>query len=485
MRLIFDPRPILMNIGSLLLVMACFMTAPLIADIAANDGNWPSFTLAAAAAAFVGVALILSSRGHSNRLTIRESILLTVTSWIVAPAIGAVPLLFSIPDLTVSDAFFEATSAMTTTGSTVLTGLDRLPAGILLWRAILQWIGGIGIIVMGIALMPLMRTGGIRLFRLESSERGERVMPRVQNFILMMVGVYLALTVACALGYWIAGMGAFDAVCHAMTTLSTGGFANYDNSFGAFENAAAEWVAVVFMTSGAIPFFLYIGAMRTGPATMFANRQVRGLLILLVLSILAIALWLRVKDGVPPLLALRLSAFNVTSIVTTTGFASTDYTTWGSLPVGLFFFLTFVGGCTGSTSGGIKIQRFQIVFFELRNTLQLLLSPHSVRPAGRPGQPSDPETTIGAMVFVLIFLLTIAGVSVLLELLGYDIVTAVTAATTAVANVGPGLGTIIGPAGNFAPLPDAAMWILAAAMLLGRLELFAIFVLFTRQFWRF
>jgi trk system potassium uptake protein TrkH len=485
MRLIFDPRPILMNVGSLLLVMACFMTAPLVADLAAKDGNWPSFLVAAAAAAFVGVALVLASRGHPNRLTIRESILLTVTSWLVAPAIGAVPLLLSIPHLTLSDAFFEATSAMTTTGSTVLTGLDRMPAGILLWRAILQWIGGIGIIVMGIALMPLMRTGGIRLFRLESSERGERVMPRVQNFIVMMVGVYLVLTVACALAYMVTGLSPFDAICHAMTTLSTGGFANYDNSFEAFDNAAAEWVAVVFMISGSIPFFLYISALRGGPMNFFANRQVRGLFAILLLSILAIALWLWVKDGVPALLALRLSAFNVTSIVTTTGYASTDYTTWGSLPVGLFFFLTFVGGCTGSTAGGIKILRFQIVFFELRNTLQLLLSPNSVRRAGRPGQPSDPESTIGAMVFVLAFLLTIAGVSILLEFLGYDIVTAVTAATTAVANVGPGLGTIIGPAGNFAPLPDAAMWILAAAMLLGRLELFAIFVLFTRQFWRF
>ncbi len=310
-------------------------------------------------------------------------------------------------------------------------------------------------------------------------------MPRVQNFIIMMVGVYLALTIACALAYMLAGMGAFDAICHAMTTLSTGGFANYDNSFGAFGNPAAEWVAVAFMISGGIPFFLYISALRAGPMAFAANRQVRGFLAILALSILAIALWLWIEDGVPPLLALRLSAFNVTSIVTTTGYASTDYTTWGSLPVGLFFFLTFVGGCTGSTSGGIKILRFQIVFFELRNTLQLLLSPNSVRRAGLPGQPADPESTRGAMVFVLVFLLTIAGVSVLLELLGYDIVTAVTAATTAVANVGPGLGTIIGPAGNFAPLPDAAMWILAVAMLLGRLELFAIFVLFTRQFWRF
>ena len=485
MRLIFDPRPILMNLGSLLLVMACFMTAPLIADLAANDGNWPSFTLAAAAAAFVGVALILSSRGHLERLTIRESILLTVTSWIVAPAIGAVPLLLSIPHLTVSDAFFEATSAMTTTGSTVLSHLDTMPAGILLWRAILQWIGGIGIIVMGIALMPLMRTGGIRLFRLESSERGERVMPRVQNFILMMVGVYLALTIACALAYFAAGMNAFDAVCHAMTTLSTGGFGNYDKSFGAFDNAAAEWIAVVFMTSGSIPFFLYINALRAGPFTIMRNLQVRGLFAFLGISVVIVTLWLWIADSVPIGTALRLAAFNVTSIVTTTGYASTDYTTWGSLPVGLFFFLTFVGGCTGSTAGGIKILRFQVVFFELRNTLQLLLSPHSMRRARTDGQASDPDSTVGTMVFVLIFLLTIAVVAVILELHGYDIVTAVTGAATAVANVGPGLGAIIGPSGSFAPLAESAKWVLAAAMLLGRLELFAIFVLFTRQFWRF
>ena len=485
MRLTFDPRPVLMLLGYLILGIAAFMIAPLLVDYISGDRGWPAFFESAVFAGFFGVMLLLSTRGPIVSLSTRQAILLTVTSWMIAPAIGAMPLLIAMPGLGVTNAYFEAMSAMTTTGSTVLSGLEDLPAGVLLWRALLQWIGGIGIIVMGIALLPLMRAGGIRLFHLESSERAERVLPRFRNFVVLMLLVYSSLSITCAAGYIFAGMNVFDAVCHAMTTLSTGGFANYDASFGAFANPYAEWIAVLFMTAGSIPFFLYIGALGGGYRRITENTQVRVLVFFLAAVTLVVAMWLWVADGVPMLRALRLAAFNVTSIVTTTGYASTDYTTWGALPVGLFFFLTFVGGCTGSTAGGIKILRFQIIWYEMRNTLRTLLSPHAVRRPVPHAPSSEPGAAITSLLFACVFLLTTSTVAVSLELLGLDLITAVTAAATAVANVGPGLGAMIGPAGNFAPLPDAAKWVLAVAMLLGRLELFAVFVLFTRQFWRF
>jgi len=383
------------------------------------------------------------------------------------------------------DAFFEAMSGLTTTGSTVLTGLDHMAPGILLWRAILQWLGGIGIIVMAIAVLPFLRSGGMQLFRTESSDMSaERVVPRVKRMTGAIALSYAILTALCALALWAAGMVPMDAVVHAMATLSTGGFSNHDASIAYFHSPPIELIILVFMIAGAIPFVTYLKFAHGNMRALTSDPQVRGLLGILITMTGMLAIWLVVRDGYTVTEALRFAAFNIVSVITTTGFASADYTEWGALALGVFFLMTFVGGCTGSTSGGIKILRFQVLRAALSGYLWRLIYPHGVRPATFGENRITPDVMIGVLVFTLAFLMMTALTALILTGLGLDLDTAISGAATAVANVGPGLGTIIGPAGNFQSLPDSAKWVLAIAMLMGRLEVFTVLVLFTPGYWR-
>lgn len=374
---------------------------------------------------------------------------------------------------------------MTTTGSTVLAGLDYLPPGILLWRSVLQWIGGIGIIVMAIAMLPFLRVGGMQLFRSESSDRYVKAVPRAGEMVKVIVQVYVALTAACALSYWAAGMTPFDAVNHAMTTLSTGGYSTHDASFGHFKNPTLHWLATFFMICGALPFTLYVmlvSQRRWRPIVQ--DRQIRIFLITVMAAAALLAAGL-VLDGVPWFDAVTLAAFNVTSIVTTTGYASADYTLWGPFAVVVFFYLTYSGACAGSTSGGIKALRIGIMIETFSIYLKQLVYPKVVSVPSFNGQEVGPDVTASVMVFIIAFAGTIAASALVLGMFGLDFVTSLTAASTAVANVGPGLGQIIGPAGNFASLPDGAKLTLCVAMLLGRLEIFTVLVLFAPVYWRY
>jgi trk system potassium uptake protein TrkH len=356
--------------------------------------------------------------------------------------------------------------------------------GILIWRSILHWIGGIGIVVMAIALLPLLQVGGMQLFRAESSDRSEKLFPRLQQVATAVVGVYAGLTVACAIALWMAGMSLFDAVNHAMSTVSTGGFSTKDASIGFFNSATMEMIIVVFMLLGGITFPLHVRALRRGPGVYLGDEQTRGFLALIALATLAVASWMVLIKEIPAAEALRHGLFNVASIVTTTGFASTDYLLWGTFPIVLFYFLTFVGGCTGSTSGAIKIFRFQVLYAVAHQQLMRLLAPHRVTIARFQDKEIDVATAISVLGFFFFYAFTFALLALALSLFGLDAITALSGAATAIGNVGPGLGTIIGPAGNFATLPDGAKWLLSAGMLLGRLEFVTAFVLLTRAFWR-
>jgi trk system potassium uptake protein TrkH len=479
-----DVRPILFVIGSLLSIVALAMLVPMVADLAAGHRDWQVFAASSVCTLFFGVLILLTNRSSDARLTLRQTFLLTTLSWIAIVAFAALPFAFGELRLSYTDAFFEAMSGLTTTGSTVIVGLDLAPPGILMWRALLTWMGGIGIVVLGIGVLPFLRVGGMQLFRSESSEKSEKVVPRATDLSVWLGWIYVGLTAACAAAFALAGMPAFEAVANAMTATATGGFATRDASIGGFDNPAVEWIGIAAMIAGSLPFIRYIALLRGDAGALWRDSQVRRFLIGVASVSAAVSAWLWLERGLPFLTALRLGTFNVVSIVTTTGYATTDYTLWGAPAVILFFVLTFSGGCTGSTTGGIKIFRFEILGMVLKQQMTRLYSPRRVMPLTYNEKPVDTDILLSVTAFIFVYFSTILVIALLLGMFGLDFITAVSGATTAVCNVGPGLGDVIGPAGSFAPLPDGAKWVLAAGMLLGRLELFTVLVLFNPRFWR-
>ena len=479
-----DVRPVLFVVGILLTTLAGFMFVPALVDLAVGNPDWRVFLAGAFFTLFIGGTLVLMNRTGRVDLTVRQTFLLTTLAWLVMAAFAALPFSFAELELDYADAFFEAMSGLTTTGSTVIVGLDYAPPGILLWRALLQWQGGIGIIVMAIAVLPMLRVGGMQLFRTESSEMSEKVLPRATQISAVIAIIYVTLTAAAATAYWIAGMTLFEAICHAMTTIATAGFSTSDASLGHFGSTAIEWIATAFMVIGSIPFILYFQVVRGQGGALWRDSQVRSFLGLVVVAVLVLAGWLWLAHDAPLEAALRFAAFNTVSVITGTGYSSTDYGAWGGFAVTTLLFLMVVGGCTGSTTGGIKVFRFQVLYASAAVQVRRLLQPHGVFVAHYNRKPMPDSVGEAVMSFFFLFLVSFGVVAVTLATLGLDFMTSVSAAATALANVGPGLGELIGPAGTFAPLPDAAKWVLSAAMLLGRLELFTVLVLFTARFWR-
>ncbi|WP_193182228.1 TrkH family potassium uptake protein [Nisaea sediminum] len=456
---------------------------PMLVDLLAGNPDWKVFAGSAAFMGFVSVSVILATWSErSTDMSLRTAFLLTGLCWLVLPLFTALPFLGLGHGY--ADAVFEATSGLTTTGSTVFTGLDELPPGILLWRSLLQWIGGIGILVMAVVLLPFMRIGGAQLFRSESSDTSDKVESRWSVMMVDILLIYLCLTALCTATFWALGMTGFDAVCHAMATISTGGFSTHDASFGYFEGAAMQWAGTIFMLSGAVPFFLYIKVARGNRLAMFRDSQVTTLVGFLCIVSLAAGIWLHQRSEASLFEAITLTFFNVTSIVTTTGFASDDYTTWGAGAIGLFLVLTFVGGCSGSTSGGIKIYRFQVLLQVIKAHVKRLTSPHRVVPTSFNGRPLPEEAAFGVLAFLALFVATIAISTVALTFLGLDLDTSYSASVTAITNVGPGLGSVVGPSGTFESLPDSAKILLSFIMILGRLEIFTVLVAFDRDFWK-
>lgn len=466
-----------------MLPLAVAMCLPAIADVAADNPDWQVFLTAAVFTLFVGGTLALSSRGNIRTITPRQGFVLTTTLWLVIPAFAALPFAFADMDLSYTDAFFESMSGLTTTGSTVIRSLDVAPPGVLIWRALLQWLGGIGVIAMAIAILPLLRIGGMQLFRMESSDRSEKAMPRTTQLVAYIAFIYLAASVVCAIAYWAAGMRGFDAIAHAMTTIATGGFSTYDASIAHFDSPVIEYIGVVFMLVGSLPFVLYLRALRGNARPLIRDDQVRLFLLIVIIAIFAVAYY-RYETGVEIGTALREAAFNVVSIITGTGYATADYGAWGSFGLMMFFFLMFVGGCAGSTTCGIKIFRFQVLYATAVTQVRRLLEPHGVYLAYYNRKPIPEEVSASVMAFFFLYVLSYAVIAIALGLIGVDFLTAASGAATAISNVGPGLGPTIGPSGTFATLSDSAKWILSAGMLLGRLELFTVVVLLLPSFWR-
>jgi len=460
------------------------MAFPLLADIAAGSLNWRAFAISGAFTAFCGGALTLSSWGQAGRLDTRSAFMLVTLTWILLAAFGAIPFMLGELRLGVTNAFFEATSGLTTTGATILTGLDAMSPGILLWRSILQWIGGIGIIVTALAVLPMLKVGGMQLFRLESSDTSEKILPRATEIASLIGAIYVALTFVCAMAYWLAGMPYFDAVCHAMTTIATGGFSTSDASLAAFMDGGADMVALVFMIAGGLPFALYMLAVRGRPGAFLKDSQARVFLMLVGTFTLVATALLVLLDLHDIGSAARLAAFNVVSVMTGTGYATADFAAWGGFATAFFFCLMFVGGCAGSTSCSIKVFRYQVAFIALKSYLMRMARPHAVSRLRYNRQALPEDVVFSVLSYFFLFFMCFGVLAIVLSATGLDFVTAVSGAATSIANVGPGLGPVIGPAGTFAPLPDTAKWLMAAGMLIGRLEVVTVLVLFTPRYWR-
>ncbi|AJE48198.1 TrkH family potassium uptake protein [Celeribacter indicus] len=479
-----DLRPVGYVIGILVALLGLTMAIPMAVDAAAGTDEWVVFFEAGLVTLVTGGSLALASaNGQSQRLTIQQMFLLTTLVWLVLPLFGGLPFMLGATGASFTDAFFEAMSGMTTTGSTVLSGLDDLPKGLLLWRSMMQWFGGVGIIVVAMVFLPELKVGGMQVFRSEAFETDGKVLPRAAEIAAKISVIYVWLTVACFLAYLLVGMSTFDALNHALTTLSTGGFSTRDASFGAFQGPA-EYVSSLFMILASLPFVRFVQLLAGTARPLWRDTQIHAYLVIILGLTLAFALYRLVANGDHFEHSFREGLFNVTSIISGTGYASVDYQLWGAFPAVAFFFIGLIGGCAGSTACSVKVFRYQLLWASMRAQIRKIHSPHGVFTPRYQGQPVTEDVLSSVMAFFSFFIVTLGISAVLLSATGLDFVTAVSGAATALACVGPGLGEIIGPAGNFASLNDPAKWVLSIVMLIGRLEVMSVFALFTIRFWR-
>ncbi|OLQ94904.1 potassium transporter TrkH [Vibrio ponticus] len=476
-------RPVLFVIGLVLSKLALFMYVPTLVAFFSGTSGFIEFGQSVLITHLVAFFCLTIGRTATFKLSVRDMFLITSLVWTIASAFAALPFVF-INHISFTDAYFETMSGITTTGSTVLSGLDSMAPSILLWRSILQWLGGIGFIVMAVAILPMLNVGGMKLFQTESSDWSDKSSPRAKTVAKNIVLVYVTLTGLCMLGFLLSGMDLFEAINHSFTTLSTGGYSTSDGSMNHFSHGA-HWNATLFMFLGGLPFLLFISAItKRKPSILLKDAQVRGFAYLVLATGVVISTWLVVRNDYTVLDAVRVSLFNIISVVTTTGFGLEDFTAWGALPATLFFFLLMVGACSGSTSGGMKIFRFQIAMTLLNKQIMKLIHPSGVFIQRYNHRPVNDDIVRSVVAFCLTYFITIIVVAGSLSALGLDPVTSISGSITAVANVGPGMGTIIGPTGNFSSLPDTAKWILSFGMLMGRLEILTILVLFFPAFWK-
>ncbi len=480
----FDPRPVGYVIGLLVFVLGLTMLVPMALDMYLRNHHWQAFFDSAVLTSLAGALVALAcANGNAKRLTIQQTFLLTTGVWLALPVFGALPFVLGATEARYVDAFFEAMSGLTTTGATVFTGLETLPEGLLLWRGLLQWFGGIGIIVVAMVFLPELRVGGMQIFRSEGFETMGKILPRAAEIAKQISVIYLALTVVAGLAYAALGMAPFDAIVHAMTTISTGGFSTRDASFGAFQGPL-EYAAVIFMILASLPFVRYVQMLAGETRPFFADTQARAYLATILILTLFFAIYRFAVNGDVLETGLREAVFNVTSIISGTGYSSTDYQRWGAEAVVLFFFIGLIGGCAGSTSCSIKVFRYQLLMTSISTQLKRLYAPHGIFEPRYEGRKVSEEVLSSVMAFFVMFFVTLGVFAILLGLTGLDFMTSVSGAAAALGNIGPGLGPVIGPAGTYAALDDSAKWILSAAMLIGRLELMAVFVLFTTRFWQ-
>ena len=474
-------KTVFFTLGILQIILGVSMFVPIIVQFIYSEID-SSFFGASIVTIVFGALFFLTNIDHDRKVNLQQAFLLTALSWLSVAVFGSLPFIFSSMEMSITDAFFESMSGITTTGSTIISSLENAPKGILLWRAILQWLGGIGIIVMAITLMPIMNVGGMQLFRISSNDSSEKILPKSKEIALRLIYIYSALTAVCAISYWIFGMGKFDSLTHSMTTIATGGFSNYNQSIGYFNSVYIEIASMVFIILGSIPFIAYIKFLN-GNKKIFSNdAQIKSFLKIIILSILILCFYLFFTSNEN--FSLRSIFFNTISILTGTGYVNAEFDSWGSFPITIFLALMFIGGCAGSTTCGIKIFRIQILYLFILNQLKKIIYPKGVFLIKYDQNSVDERFIASIISFIFFYFVIFFVLAALLSLTGLDFITALSGAATSISNVGPGLGPIIGPNGDFSSLPDISKWILSVGMILGRLELFAILVLFLPSFWR-
>ena len=471
-------------IGILLIVLGASMLAPYLLQVILKEGSH-SFVAASFVTMFIGILFILANLEKEFKLNLRQTFLFSSLAWVMVAAFGSLPFLLSSQDFSFSEAFFESMSGITTTGATIIADLDNSPKSILLWRAIMQWLGGIGIVVMAITILPLLKVGGMQLFKMEGPDSTEKILPRTAEVATIIISTYVVLTVICGLFYWIFGMTVFDSISHAMTTIATGGFSTHNDSIGFFKSSNIEIVASVFIILGSIPFISYLKFTQGNKKVFFQDVQIKGLIYLLFISIIIMFIYLLFINYESNLSdKIRISSFNVISILSGTGYVTDDFGLWGKFSLIFFLLLMFIGGCAGSTACGIKIFRLQMLLIFLKNQIKKIVSPNSVIITKYNNQKISDNFINSVIIFIFTFLFIFLIIAMLLSISGLDFITSISGAASSISNVGPGLGDIIGPNGNYKDIPDVSKWILSVGMLLGRLELFAVLVLFFPSFWR-
>ena len=474
-------KTVFFTLGILQIILGIFMLIPVIVQFFYKEID-SSFFGASIVTIIFGTLFFLSNLDHEKKLNLQQAFLLTSLSWLSIAIFGSLPFIFSSVEFSFTNAFFESMSGITTTGSTIISNLENMPRGILFWRAILQWLGGIGIIVMAITLMPIMNVGGMQLFKISNNDSSEKILPKSKEIALRLIYIYSGLTALCALSYKVLGMNTFDCVTHSMTTIATGGFSNYNESIGFFNSISIEISAMIFIILGSLPFIVYIKFLSGNKKIFFSDIQIKTFLKIIFISIIILSIYLTINNSTQ--LNLRTIFFNVISILTGTGYVNAQFDSWGGFPLILFLGLMFIGGCAGSTTCGIKIFRIQILYSFVVNQLKKIVYPKGIFVLKYDQSPIDNKFISSIISFIFLYFVIFFLITALLSLTGLDFITSISGAATSISNVGPGLGSIIGPNGNFSSLPDVSKWILTLGMILGRLELFAILVLFLPSFWR-
>ena len=476
-------KTVFFTLGLLQIILGLSMIIPILIQILYNETD-SGFIGSGIISIIFGMLFYLSNLDHDKKINIQQAFVLTALSWLSIAIFGSLPFIFSDINLSVTDAFFESMSGITTTGSTIINNLDDSPKGILFWRAMLQWLGGIGIIVMAITLMPIMNVGGMQLFKISSNDKNEKILPKTKEISIRLIYIYLSLTFTCSVIYKLCGMSFFDSFTHAMTTIATGGFSNYNESIGYFNNFYIELTSIIFILSGSIPFLAYLKFINGDRNILFSDSQIKSFFKIILFSIAILFFYLAIVNRSFTDINLMSVSFNVISILTGTGYVTENFSNWGNFPLLFFLILMFIGGCAGSTTCGIKIFRVQILYQFFSNQIKKIVFPHGIFNTKYEKQNIDEKFMSSVITFIYLYILIFFISTALLSLTGLDFVTSISAAATSISNVGPGLGDLIGPNGNFSSLSDYSKWILSLTMILGRLELFAILVLFLPSFWR-
>ncbi|MBD1132782.1 TrkH family potassium uptake protein [Pelagibacterales bacterium SAG-MED45] len=474
-------KTVFFTLGILQIILGASMFVPIIVQFIYSEID-SSFFGASIVTIVFGALFFLANIDHDRKVNLQQAFLLTALSWLSVAVFGSLPFIFSSMEMSITDAFFESMSGITTTGSTIISNLENAPRGILLWRAILQWLGGIGIIVMAITLMPIMNVGGMQLFKISSNDSSEKILPKSKEIALRLIYIYSALTAVCAISYWVFGMGKFDSLTHSMTTIATGGFSNYNQSIGYFNSIYIEISSMIFIILGSIPFIAYIKFLNGNKKIFTNDTQIKSFLKIIILSVIILSFYLVLTNNEN--YSFRSIFFNTISILTGTGYVNAEFDSWGSFPITIFLTLMFIGGCAGSTTCGVKIFRIQILYLFILNQLKKIIYPKGVFLIKYDQNSVDEKFVASIISFIFFYFVIFFILAALLSLTGLDFITALSGAATSISNVGPGLGPIIGPNGNFSSLPDISKWVLSVGMILGRLELFAILVLFLPSFWK-